>query len=107
MAEHVQFTIETGMQIYFCDQRAPGNAAATRTPTVSCVSTCRDPRISLSARNASSTPSLVAQYEASTDTRMDDTISGIRQRRCADRLRTQALCTPSRVPSCSVDASIV
>ncbi len=32
----------------------------------------------------------LTQHEASTDTRMDDTISGVRRRRCVDRLRPQA-----------------
>jgi transposase, IS30 family len=39
MAENVQFTIDTGVQVYFCDPPARGSEAATRTPTVSCVST--------------------------------------------------------------------
>jgi hypothetical protein len=33
MAEHLQFTIDSGVQVYFCDHAAPGSAAATRTPT--------------------------------------------------------------------------
>jgi IS30 family transposase len=42
MAQHQRFTNTTGMQVYFCDPKSPwqrGSAAATRTPTASCVST--------------------------------------------------------------------
>lgn len=38
-AAHAQFTIDTGVQIYFCDQGALGSAGRTRTPTVCSVST--------------------------------------------------------------------
>ena len=33
MAQHVRFTIETGLQVYFCDPRSLGSAVRTRTPT--------------------------------------------------------------------------
>ena len=33
MAEHRQFTIDSGVQVYFCDPPSPGSVAATRTPT--------------------------------------------------------------------------
>ncbi len=59
MAEHVQFTIDTGCRSTSATRRAPGNAAATRTRTVSCANTCRSQRISRSAPNASSMPSPV------------------------------------------------
>jgi hypothetical protein len=41
MAKHKQFTVDTGVQVYFCDPKAPGSAARTRTPTACYVSTCR------------------------------------------------------------------
>jgi IS30 family transposase len=47
MAQHVRFTQATGVEVYFCDPRAPGSAAATRTPTACCASTY--PRASTSA----------------------------------------------------------
>ena len=33
MAKHKQFTVDTGVTVYFCDPRAPGSAGRTRTPT--------------------------------------------------------------------------
>jgi hypothetical protein len=39
MAEHARFTIDTGIQVYFCDPNRRGNAAVTRTPTVCYAST--------------------------------------------------------------------
>jgi IS30 family transposase len=57
MAEHVQFTIDTGVQVYFCDRRVPGNAAATRTPTDCPANTSPSHQTSRNAHNASSTPS--------------------------------------------------
>jgi IS30 family transposase len=57
MAEHAQFTIDTGVQIYFCDPKSLGSAVRTRTRTGCSVSTCRGPRTSRSAPNESSTRS--------------------------------------------------
>jgi IS30 family transposase len=41
MAEHVKFTVDTNIDVYFCDPHSPGSAAATRTPTGSSGSTFR------------------------------------------------------------------
>ena len=47
MAEHARFTEETGVEVYFCDPKSrPGSAAATRTPTGCCASTCPAPSTS-------------------------------------------------------------
>jgi IS30 family transposase len=39
MAQHAQFSIDTGVQVYFVTPSPRGSAARTRTPTGSCVST--------------------------------------------------------------------
>jgi transposase, IS30 family len=54
MADHRQLTIATDVKVYFCDPHAPGNAAATRTPTVCCANTCpRAPTCPSSAKPTS------------------------------------------------------
>ena len=40
MSAHAQFTIDTGIQVYFCDPTAPGSGPRTRTPTGCCANTC-------------------------------------------------------------------
>jgi IS30 family transposase len=40
MAEHTKFTVDTGVQVYFCDPRSPGSVAATRTPRGCSANTC-------------------------------------------------------------------
>ena len=39
MAAHQRFTTATGIEVYFCDPKSPGSAAATRTPTGCCANT--------------------------------------------------------------------
>ena len=40
MAEHLRFTVETGVAVYFCDPTARGSGAPTRTPTACSANTC-------------------------------------------------------------------
>ena len=78
MAEHVRFTIETGLPIYSATPTVPGSGATTRTPTAcsastspkapTCRSTARPPR----PRRPR------AQRTASTDPRLDETIRSAR-----------------------------
>jgi IS30 family transposase len=39
MKKHAQFTVDTGVQVYFCDPRSRGSGARTKTPTDCSVST--------------------------------------------------------------------
>jgi IS30 family transposase len=51
MAERTQFTIDSGVQVYFCDPRSPWQRAPTRTPTGCSANTCpRAPTCASSTR---------------------------------------------------------
>jgi IS30 family transposase len=39
MSQHLRFTVDTGVQVYFCDPRVPGSVAPTRTPMACYAST--------------------------------------------------------------------
>ena len=41
MGKREQVSVDTGIEIYFCDPHAPGSAARTRTPTACCANTSR------------------------------------------------------------------
>src|SRR5215472_16183215 len=57
MAGHRRFTIQTGVQACFCDPSRRGSAAATRTPTGCCASTCPAGSTSAPSPRPTSTPS--------------------------------------------------
>jgi IS30 family transposase len=57
MADHARFTITTGVQVYFCDPRSPGNAAAMRTPTACSANTSPSVPRSRTTPKPTSTPS--------------------------------------------------
>ena len=51
MAQHSQFTVATGVQVYFCNPNRHGNAAPTRTRTACCANTSRKAPTSPSTAN--------------------------------------------------------
>ena len=88
MAEHVRFSVETGVQIHFCDPKSPwqrGSNENTNGLLCHYLPEVLRPLPSHTARARRHRP--LAQHEASTDPRLDDTISGVRRGCCVDPLR--------------------
>jgi IS30 family transposase len=57
MSEHARFTVDSGVQVYFCDPNSRGSAKPTRTPTACCASTSRSAPTSPRSPRNNSTPS--------------------------------------------------
>ena len=55
MADHVRFSVDTGVHVYFCDPKAHGNAAPTRTPTDYSANTSHAPPTSPPSPHTTST----------------------------------------------------
>lgn len=90
MAEHVRFTIETGVQVYFCDPKSPWQRGTNETQTGCCANTCPSTRTSRCTHSSSSNAiCTLTQWKASTNPRLDATISGVRRGCCVDPLSTQ------------------
>lgn len=57
LADHRRFTLATDVDVYFCDPKARGSAAPTKTPTACCASICPTASICLPSARPNSTPS--------------------------------------------------
>ncbi len=71
LAQHAQFTIDTGIKVYFCEPPARGSDPATRTPTDCCASTTPEAPTCPRSPTTSSTPSptnSTHDLDAATDT---------------------------------------
>jgi IS30 family transposase len=87
MAEHLQFTIDSGVQVYFCDPRSPWQRASNENTTAWCANT--SPRVATSA--SSTRPRWTPSPPSSTAALDRRSVSGHPhrhwRRRCADPLR--------------------
>ena len=79
MAEHVQFTIDTGVQVYFCDPHSPRQRPySTRTPTASGRQYFpKGTDLSVYPRSYLDFVDRRTQQPASTQAELDDTIRGV------------------------------
>ena len=87
MAEHLQFSIDSGVRVFFCDPAAPGSAAPTRTPMGCCTNPCpRAPTYASSTRPPwmGSPPNATAALDKPSTSRHPHRSW---RRRCADPLR--------------------
>jgi IS30 family transposase len=89
MAQHVQFTIDTGVQVYFCDPKSPWQRGSNENtngllrqylPKSSDLSQCTQRELDAIARSLNTRPLQTLNWMTPS--------KGVRRSHCVDRLRT-------------------
>ena len=92
MAQHVQFTVDTGVQVYFCDPKSPWQRGSNENTNGAATSILPERH-----RHGGAHPTrprrgrILAQHSPSTNPRRDDTLTETRRRCCDDPLKSQPL----------------
>jgi IS30 family transposase len=88
MAEHVRFTVETGVQVYFCDPKSPWQRGTNEnTNGLLRQYLPKHTDLSLYSQQQLNAICTLTQWKASTNPRLDATISGVRRGCCVDPVR--------------------
>ena len=105
MAQHVEFTVDTGVQVYFCDPQSPWQRGSNEN-TNGLLRQYFPKGTNMAAPHpAGSRPGrLLTEHPPSTNLGKDDTLTETRRRCCDDHLKSQHICATSE-RRCRVDAA--